>query len=100
MTLDYDTPTELLDRRGVVFRVGDHVRITERFAERLRAGGTQQVYIDALRAGGTIVACQKSRRGSWENVRIRLTAPVVFDDGTKATECFEALEDIEHVEAP
>jgi len=57
--------------------VGDRVRITERYAYQLRRAGCGIPYVDALRAGGTLITIHGPSTYAW---RLDGRTQVHFDD--------------------
>jgi len=73
--------------------VGDRVRITERFADQLRRAGCAAHYVDALRAGGTLITIHGPSTYVW-----RLYGRSALSDGSGMLEHFDDPQDLEVIE--
>ena len=64
-------------------RVGQRVRITERWAMRMHVASIGEFRIAALRTGGTVERIEAHPAGEWVSVAVRLDAPAVHPDGSR-----------------
>lgn len=69
----------LVSADGVALALGQHVRVTPRWAGALRGRGLDAT-ADALEIGGVVVELETSPH--WAVVRVRLDRPVRYHDGS------------------
>lgn len=75
------TEISLTESDGI--RVGQRVRIAERWAMRMQVAGIGEPTITTLRTGGTVERIEAHPDGEWVSVAVRLDTPAVHADGSR-----------------